>query len=216
MTVVHVQLVPVVPGAADDPVLVGRLGAGERETIGSLGFAADRDRAVTARAAARLELGRWLGRQPRLVPLLSSDVTGGRPVIRGTNIQISWSHSGSWVALSLARGRPVGVDIELLPEPIPVGALRRIGLRSMEDFVAREAAGKVTGQGLTTTWPSGVSVRLFEAPAGYLGAAAALGEDWSLELRPAELRDPPASASATAIGLWDITGAGSRRMLPDP
>jgi hypothetical protein len=91
-----------------------------------------------------------------------------------------------------------------------VQALQRIGLRSMQDFVAREAAGKVTGQGLATTWPPGVSVRPFDAPAGYLGAVAAPGDDWSVELRPAELRDPPASASATAIGPWDITSASSR------
>jgi hypothetical protein len=211
MTVIQVHLVPVLPGAADDPVLLARLGAGEREAISSLGFAADRDRAVTARAAARFELGRRLGLQPRRVPLLSLQLTGGRPVVRGTDIEISWSHSGGLVALSLASGRPVGVDIERLPARTPFRALARIGLASIQEFVALEAAGKVTGQGLAVPWPAGVSIRPFQAPAGYLGAVAAPGDDWSVDLHPPEPREPPASASATAIGLWDPTGAGSRK-----
>lgn len=211
MTVVDVHLVPVLPGAADDPVVLERLGDGEREAIHALGFAADRDRAVTARAAARLELGRRLGLHPRLVPLACSDATGGRPTVGGTDIAISWSHSGGWVALALARGRPVGVDIERIPERAPVRALARIGLSSLRDFVAREAAGKVTGDGLALGWPPEIHVRPFSAPAGYLAAVAAPGDDWSPAVRPLEPRQPPASASARAIGPWDPTGAESRK-----
>lgn len=210
MSVVHVQLVPVLPGAADDPVLVGRLADGEWERIRSLGFAADRDRVVTARAAVRQELGRRLGVQPRLVPLVAPGTTGGRPAVRGTTIGVSWAHSGDWVALALAVDRPVGVDIELVPARIPVEALRRVGIGSLPEFVAREAAGKATGDGLAVTWPAKASVRSFEAPAGYLGAVAAPGADWALDLRPWKQSDPPASASAAAIGLWDLTGAGAR------
>jgi hypothetical protein len=209
VTVIDVQLVPVVPGAAEDPMLVGRLAAEELDAVGSLGFAADRDRAVTARAAARLELGRRLGLHPRLVPLVSPEITGAGPALRGTSLRVSWAHSGDWVALAFARGRPVGVDIEAMPDRVPVKALARFGLGSLRDFVAQEAAGKVTGQGLCDSWPPEVSVRPFTAPAGYLGAVAAPGYDWSVNLQP-DPRDPPAAASATSAGVWDTTGLGVR------
>jgi hypothetical protein len=211
VTVVDVQLVPVVPGAAEDPLLVGRLARAEREAVALLGFAADRDRAVTARAAARLELGRRLGLHPRAVPLLAPEATGGQPAVPGTTIGISWAHSGSWIALAFARGRPVGVDVEVLSERVPVKALARLGLGSLRDFVAREAAGKATGQGLGEAWPPGVSVRPFATPAGYLGAVAAPGFDWTVRLHSPEAGDPPALASVTAAGLWDADGAGARR-----
>jgi phosphopantetheinyl transferase len=211
VTAIHVQLVRVMPGAAEDSTLIGMLGAGEWEGVRSLGFAADRDRAVTARAAARLELGRRLGVHPRLVPLVSPGITGGRPVVLATSIGISWSHSGAWVALAFSGTRPVGVDIEQIPERVPLKALESIGVGSLEDFVAREAVGKATGKGLAAPWPSEVSVRPFEMPAGYLGAVAAPGDDWWVTMEPWELRAPPASASVTAIGFWDVAGTGSRR-----
>jgi 4'-phosphopantetheinyl transferase len=211
VTTVDVRLVPVVAGAAEDPVLYGRLCDGDHKATRALGFAADRDRAVTARAAARLELARRLGIEPRLVPLLAPDVSGGRAVVVGTTIGISWSHSGDWVALALARDRPVGIDIELVPGQVPVAALARLGVASLDEFVAREAAGKATGEGLAVRWPCALTVRPFDAPPGYVGAVAAPGDDWAVTVEPWEPRDPPASASAHAIGLWDTTGAGSRR-----
>jgi len=208
VNVVHVQLVPVVAGAADDPVLAGRLGEGESKAIRLLGFAADRDRAVTARAAARLELGRRLGVQPRLVRLSASEAGTGQPVVRGTDLAISWSHSGDWVALAVATGRLVGVDIERLPATTPAKALQRIGVSCMREFVAREAVGKLTGLGLGSSWPAQVSVRPFTAPAGYLAAVAAPGDDWSLDLQSSS----PPSAWTGAMGLWDLTGPGAPRM----
>jgi phosphopantetheinyl transferase len=206
-----VQLARVVPGAADDPFLVGQLGFGEWEQIKTLGFAADRDRAVTARAMARLELGRRLGVRPSLVSLLAPEVTGGRPVVRNTGIGVSWSHSSEWVALALTDDRPVGVDIEFVPEEIPVEALRRFGVASLRDFVAREAAGKATGEGLAVAWPPPVRVVTFKAPHGYVAAVAAPGGDWSIEVERLDRLEPPASASAAATGVWDVTGIGSRR-----
>jgi hypothetical protein len=208
-------VVRVIPGASEDPLLLDRLGIGEREAIGTLGFAADRDRAVTARAAARLEVGRRLGVHPRVVPLLPEGIAGGRPCVAGASIGLSWAHSGAWVALALTTGQPVGVDIEAMPERVPLKALERIGLSSIHDFVAREAAGKVWGQGLEGSWPLDVSVRPFRAPIGYLGAVAAPGSEWTVELQSLEPRDPPTSVSARAPGVWDTTGAGSRRVRSD-
>lgn len=210
MNVIDVHLVAVVPGTAEDPEMVGLLAAAERQAIGS-GFAADRDRAVTARAAVRMELSRKLGVHPRSVPLLGPELTGSGPVVQRTNIGISWSHSGRWVALALAPHWFVGVDIEAVPKKIPVKALARIGLTSLHDFVAREAAGKAIGRGLTDSWPKEVSVRLLQAPTGYLCAVATYGNDWSVNLHRCDARDPPARASATAVGVWDTT-VPNRRM----
>lgn len=211
MTLVDVQLVPVADGAAEDPVMLAQLSTTDREDVRRLGFAADRDRAVTARAAARLELGRRLGVRPRAVTLFP-DRTCGRPVVRGTRLRVSWAHSGAWVALAFARDRYVGVDLERIPEQLPLRALAAFGARSLEEFVAREAAGKATGEGFAAHWPAGVEARPFEAPEGYLGAVAAFGGDWSLRVMPPP-SSPPTTASAAAIGLWDLTGAGSRRSV---
>jgi phosphopantetheinyl transferase len=212
VTVVEVQLVPVVAGAAEDALLLARLSDRDRESVRSLGFAADRDRAVTARAAARLELGRRLGMRPHAVPLLIPHGPRGRPVVQGTRIGVSWAHSGAWVALAFARERPVGVDLEQIPGRVELGALAAVGVRSLEEFVAHEAVGKATGEGLATRRPAAVHARPFEAPEGYHGAVAAFGHDWRLCLVPSP-PTPPAIASAAAIGLWDLTGAGSRRAV---
>jgi hypothetical protein len=204
MNRVYVKLEPVADGAAGDPGLLELLGPGDLERIGTLGFAADRDRAVTARAAARTELGRWLGVRPQAVPLVAPDVTGGRALVRGTNIAVSWAHSGAWVAVALARGVPVGIDIEKVPERTPVKALERMGVRSLEEFVAREAVGKLSGGGLAGPWPPGVTVRWPAAPEGYLLGVAAPGADWSVARIPSGSDGPPALASAVAVGLWAI------------
>ncbi|MGH9156636.1 MAG: 4'-phosphopantetheinyl transferase family protein [Acidimicrobiales bacterium] len=173
--VVDVWLVPVAPGAAADPSVLALLGDGGADGLSCLGFAADRDRAVCARAAARVELGRRLGLEPAAVALVTPP--GRRPLVVGHHIGVSWSHSGAWVALAVADGRAVGVDIEQVPAPpVPPDALAAVGARSLEEFVAREAAGKAAGQGLALGWPEGVSTRPLPAPPGYVAAVAACGD----------------------------------------
>ncbi len=176
MIAVSAWLIAVRGGAGTDRGLLELLTMAERETVLRLGFAADRDRAVTARAAARLELGRRLGVPPACVPLVRQ--AGGKPFVDGLGLGVSWSHSGSWIALALAEDRAVGVDIERIPERVPIDALVRFGVTSLADFVAREAAGKVTGQGLVGDSPPGVRAQVLHAPAGYLAAVAAPGADW--------------------------------------
>jgi hypothetical protein len=214
VTVVDVWLVPVVAGAANDPALCSLLGAGERDAVASLGFAADRDRAVTARAAARRELGHRLGVHPRHVPL----VIRGRAVVAGADVGVSWSHSGTWVALALAADRAVGIDIEAVPRLVPYEALALMGARSVEDFVAAEAAGKATGRGLVSPTSADLRVCRLSAPAGYLAAVAAPGDDWSVDLHgsthPAGTTIPAAwwcVAPSTATGaFWVLPTAPSR------
>jgi hypothetical protein len=169
---IDVSFVPVEHGAAAEPLTIADLAPAEVDHIEQLGMPADRDRAATARVAARLELARRLGVHPRRVPLAVA-WPSGKPYVEGSSIGLSWSHSGSWVALALADEGSVGVDIEYRPIEVPTRALALLGLASMEEFVAREAVGKVTGQGLAGPWPAGVTVQPLSAPAGYLAAVAA-------------------------------------------
>ncbi|MEO6121990.1 MAG: hypothetical protein ABIW46_09050 [Acidimicrobiales bacterium] len=174
-SVVEVWLVAVTPGAAADPSVLAQLGPGEVEDLSSLGFAADRDRAVCARVAARVELGRRLGLDPAAVPLLTR--SGRPPAVAGHDVGVSWSHSGAWVALAVGQGRAVGVDIEQVPaQPVPPDALAAVGAGSLEEFVALEAAGKAAGRGLAGEWPEGVTARPLRAPPGYVAAVAAYGD----------------------------------------
>ena len=175
MTLVEVWFVPVGRTAP-----VGDLTRAEVERISTLGFAADRDRAVTARSAARRRLGERLGLAPRDVPLRTDrDLSNGRPVVAGTDLRVSWSHSGAWVALALADGLDVGVDVEELTGALDV---------DVEGLVAREAAGKAAGVGLFGTVPVGVEVRALPAPVGYVAAVAAVGADWTVEIGPCRRR----------------------------
>jgi hypothetical protein len=68
---------------------------------------------------------------------------------------------------------------------VPVKALRAVGLQSMEEFVRFEAAGKAAGRWVPGSWPPGIRVDSVAAPAGYLAAVAAPGDDWALRLRGA-------------------------------
>lgn len=170
---IDVAFVRVEPGAATDPATMADLAPAEYELVYRLGMAADRDRRATAHAAARRELGRRLGVHPSRVPLAMSPA--GQPVVGRTGVGVSWSHSGRWVALAITQNGAVGVDIERRPGETPVRALRMLGLASIEEFVAREAAGKAAGKGLGEPCPAGVVVEPLCAPAGYVAAVATLG-----------------------------------------
>ncbi len=99
------------------------LGRGEIERVARLGLRADRDLATCARVAARIEIGRRLGVAAADVPL---DDSGGPPSIRGADTTVSWSHSGRWLALALAAGRAVGVDIEEMPQRLDLAPLAEL------------------------------------------------------------------------------------------
>ena len=204
-TRVDAWMLPVVPGAADDPAFVAVIGADDAARISRLGRHADRDRAVCARVAARAAIGRRLGIPAARVPLVGDD----RRWIAGTDMSVSWSHSGDWVALALAPDLPVGVDIEQVPDRLDLDALAGIGVASLQEFVGLEAASKATGCVYAPSWPPDVTVRRLAAPSGYLAAVAAPGEDWSVEVH---MRSPleestdrgciPLSAESTSVTVF--------------
>ncbi|MFK0252775.1 4'-phosphopantetheinyl transferase family protein [Streptomyces sp. NPDC090445] len=76
---------------------------------------------MTAHVGLRILLGAALGRAPgaiRLVRRPCPDCGGphGRPAVGGSAIHFSLSHTGGLALIALAD-RPVGVDIERIPDP---------------------------------------------------------------------------------------------------
>lgn len=202
MSAVDAWLHPVQVGISTDPGSLAVLATGERDRVAALGFSADRDRAVTARLVARTELGRRLGVPAAEVPLTSSEGEG--PVVPGWSGGVSWSHSGSWIALAVSDDRPVGIDIEKIPEPVPVRALTRIGVASIAEFVDLEAASKATACAFGGRWPAGVQVRRLPAPDGYCAAVAAYGSDWVLNLQSGLVGPRHAGRRALEARVWPL------------
>jgi hypothetical protein len=177
-TRIDAWIFPVVPGAADEPAFGAAIGRDDTEKISRLGLQSDRDRAVSARVAARTEIGRRLGIPSARVPLVGD----ARRWIAGTDMTVSWSHSGDWIALAIARDLAVGVDIERIPDRLDLAALADIGVASLEEFVALEAASKATGCVYAPSWPPDITVRRLAAPQQYVAAVAAPGDEWNVEL----------------------------------
>jgi phosphopantetheinyl transferase len=171
-------VLPVVCGAAEEPAFVAVVGPEDTEKIVRLGRACDRDRAVSARVAARTAIGRRLGIAAADVPLVGDD----RRWIADTDMTVSWSHSGDWIALAIAQDLPVGIDIEKVPNRLDLSALSEIGVASLEEFVGLEAASKATGCVYAPSWPPDVTVRRLAAPQQYVAAVAAPGDEWNVEL----------------------------------
>lgn len=75
--------------------------------------ALDHDTYTIAHAFWRVALGITLNVDPARVVL--SRAPDGQPQLPGTGLATSLSHSGTMVAVAIARGRAVGVDIEGFP-----------------------------------------------------------------------------------------------------
>lgn len=150
----------------------------ELERAARFRFERERLAYVMAHAMWRLVLADTLQVDTREVPL--STTPSGQPVLRGTGIATSLSHSGSWVAIAVGRMATLGVDIECSPSPRALGdlletictpseadALRQLstGRREVELlalWTRKEALLKAFGTGLA--W----------APAGLSGAIGKL------------------------------------------
>ncbi len=89
---------------------------GERERAARFHFLADYERYVAARAALRLQLGAFLGCDPKS---LSFQYTSyDKPILERCGIEFNLSHSGDWVLFAFTRSGEIGVDIEKI-RPIP-------------------------------------------------------------------------------------------------
>lgn len=98
--------------APDEASLAAALSAAEHARAGHLHSSKDRSLFIFAHAVLRDVLSRYL-RQAAADLVIDAD-TSGKPRLRGTDLRFSLSHSGDAVLIGLARGRDVGVDIEVV------------------------------------------------------------------------------------------------------
>lgn len=221
---VHVHWTAVAPESALDR-LAADLDGPTRARIARMRRPEDRARGVTAHALLRRLLAAAVGApDPAGVPLAARCTTcgstaHGKPHLAGGGPEFNLSHSGAVVAVALATGLPVGVDVEEC-RPLDWTPLRRNVFGDAEwhrtgtvadpagarfaGWARKEAAVKVTGHGLALPL-SRVPVEPGTAP-----------DDWTVELpegagrvRGRDVVTAPGHAAAVA---WPA-GAGPVRVL---
>jgi phosphopantetheinyl transferase len=164
--------------------------AGEREE--ALGYGRGAHDFLRGRAFTRLAIGRITGRDPR--HLRFRRTPHRRPLLDDANgLDFSLSHAEGLVALALARGRRVGVDVEstksrrnleaIIEEALP--AVHAAALRNMPAalpllWARLEATAKVCGRGLRfpleDTLALGLHEARFECGSGACGVLAYDGD----------------------------------------
>ena len=106
---IEVSVVPV-RAAVTDP-LGDVLSDEERRRAERSRFEDDQRRSIVARGTLRMLLGRRLGLDPRRLEFVEG--AQGKPALRGGGLEFNVSHSGDRVAIAIANGSPVGIDIEV-------------------------------------------------------------------------------------------------------
>ena len=91
----------------------GVLSMDEQERASRFHFDQDRQRFILCRAWLRCILGEHLAMPPHAVTFRLG--SHGKPAVDGP-WQFNLSHSGTWALCAVARGLPVGVDIEMFRE----------------------------------------------------------------------------------------------------
>lgn len=147
------------------PAHLDLLSDAERQRRAALRRPEDQARQTTAAALLRVAAGRELGQAPHSVRVERAcpdcAVPHGRPVLPGTGLHVSVSHSGDRIAVVLGRGGPLGVDVEHAAPERDVAGLSRLALspaelaRGVPDQVGfytywtrKESVLKATGDGL--------------------------------------------------------------------
>ncbi|WP_017624284.1 4'-phosphopantetheinyl transferase family protein, partial [Nocardiopsis chromatogenes] len=138
------------------------LDARERERHARFRRQADRDRYIVAHALARLAVAREAGCPPEAVEfdLHCRNCDGadrephGKPVPAGpaAGLEVSISHSGERVALAVARGVPVGIDVEEVSSRRDTSALAEMALAPAEREVLAALPADRAAEGFFTYW----------------------------------------------------------------
>lgn len=106
--------------------------AAERERSERFHFQADYERYIAARAALRLQLGAFLGCDPRSISFQYTSYE--KPFLQRRGIEFNLSHSGDWVLFAFTRCGEIGVDIEKIR---PISDMRDV---AKTNFAASEFA----------------------------------------------------------------------------
>ena len=162
-------------------------------------FVPDRDRFIAAHGALRMVLALYAGGDPRAIEFQTGP--NGKPALIQifTDIRFNLGHSGDLALIAIARGRDVGVDVELIQkniefdqiveryfDPVEAWDLRTAPpqervLRFFDLWTRKEACLKADGRGLDgNPQPDRFGVRNLCPAQGYSGAVACEGEDWEL------------------------------------
>jgi 4'-phosphopantetheinyl transferase len=164
----------------------------------------DAARFLAAHALLRVLVGRTLGVSPGQIGITARCPHCGGPHGKPTvpdapGLELSLSHSGGWVVVALARGAPVGVDVELLRPLADLDALaERVRSPAERDrgdgdgsdgllrtWTRKEALLKASGDGLAvpmadlTLSPPGAAPRLID-----WAGRPANGAAWLADLAP--------------------------------
>ena len=162
----------------------------------------DKLRFLTGRTLLRMVGGRWLGVEPEKVALDASCYDCGKPhgkprVVAPGAPEMSVSHSGSLVALAVADGPAVGIDVEQI-RTAEVGELARLTFSPDERatfdalpagerqgafftyWARKEAVVKATGRGMSIAM-SKLTLSAHDAPPRLVASA-------SSEVDPAGVR----------------------------
>lgn len=129
--------------------------------VGRLARQEDRARSVLAAVLARVAAARALGLPPAEVVIqrVCAHCGGphGKPVVRGTALNLSLSHSAELVVAAVTFAGPVGVDVESMTTRLPsqlAGAVVPVASRgwsardALVSWCRTEAVVKATGEGL--------------------------------------------------------------------
>lgn len=184
--------------------LVALLDAVERRRLGALARASDRARFMLGCAVLRLTLAGYLGRPAATIAIDRRCGRCGRPHGKtrlagcdARGIELSVAHSGERVAVAIACGTPVGIDVECVRHDIDVDRLapavlsadeaaeldRLDGPRRAERFLAlwtqKEAVLKARGTGIAgplgRVTDAGGSLHALRADPGYVASLASVG-----------------------------------------
>lgn len=126
-------------GTADDGA-AALLSAGERERAGRFVDPARGERWARARGVLRVLLGRYLDADPAALRFAEGE--HGKPALAGdmagAALEFNLSHSDRLALYAFARGRAVGVDVEVARRPVDAVAIaqRMLGAEQAERLVA--------------------------------------------------------------------------------
>ncbi|HUB41305.1 MAG TPA: 4'-phosphopantetheinyl transferase superfamily protein [Streptosporangiaceae bacterium] len=168
-----------------------------------------RDRFLFGALLLRTAAGHHLGVRPADVPVDRTcqwcESQHGRPVLAGTGLHASVSHSGGVVAVAITRAGPVGVDVEA-GRAIDVSAVadsvcttaERASVTGLGDFYAywtrKEAILKATGDGLRRPMTD-----LSITPPGSAPVLLALGSDAAPACQMADISAGDGYHAAVAV-----------------